>query len=93
MSARRQRLVQARQAPVALVAARGDALLVDGAADGASRFLEMTAIVEAAMATFGLDFDEAAQRPYLIAYSAESMTNWGDGFIVLKESRVLTRCG
>ena len=33
-----------------------------------------------------IDFDETASRAYLAAYSAESITNWGENFIVLKEA-------
>jgi hypothetical protein len=33
-----------------------------------------------------VDFDEVAKRAYLLAYTAESITNWGKDFIVLKES-------
>jgi hypothetical protein len=33
-----------------------------------------------------VDFDENAKRAYLVAYTAESITNWGTDFIVLKES-------
>lgn len=33
-----------------------------------------------------VDFDDADKRAYLVAYSAESITNWGADFIVLKES-------
>jgi Domain of unknown function (DUF4055) len=32
-----------------------------------------------------VDFDDKANRPYLAVYTAESITNWGDGFIVLQE--------
>jgi hypothetical protein len=33
-----------------------------------------------------VDFDETAKRAYLVAYQAESITNWGKDFIVLKET-------
>jgi Domain of unknown function (DUF4055) len=33
-----------------------------------------------------VDFDENDKRAYLASYTAESITNWGDDFIVLKES-------
>lgn len=32
-----------------------------------------------------VDFDEKANRAYLAHYGAESITNWGDDFVVLKE--------
>jgi hypothetical protein len=33
-----------------------------------------------------VDFDETDDRAYLAAYTSESITNWGDGFVVLKET-------
>jgi len=33
-----------------------------------------------------VDYDDTAKRAYLVAYTAENITNWGDDFIVLKES-------
>jgi hypothetical protein len=56
----RQVLVEPREAAVALVAARRDALARTAAAHGASRLLEVAAIVEAAMHARRVNLDEAA---------------------------------
>src|SRR3984885_3138437 len=54
----RQLLVQAEQAPVTLVAARGDFLGHHGAAYGAAGFFHVPAILEAAICTEPVDLDE-----------------------------------
>ena len=36
-----------------------------------------------------VDFDDDAKRAYLASYTAESITNWGQDFVVLKESAFL----
>src|SRR5579859_5952589 len=60
ISLRRQLLVQAKQTPIAFVAAGGDLLSHDGSTHGATGFFHMPAILEAAIGAELVDLDEAA---------------------------------
>lgn len=55
---------------------------------GLTEFIKKLACEDLLAGRVGIlvDFDNDAKRAYLASYTAESITNWGTGFIVLKES-------
>ena len=55
---------------------------------GLTEFIKKLASEDLLAGRLGIlvDYDEKAKRAYLTVYTAESITNWGDGFIVLKET-------
>lgn len=78
-----------RKPPGLKLPAKLDVFEKDATASGISltEFIKRMACENLMQGRFGIlvDFDDEKKRAYLSIYTAESITNWGDGFVVLKE--------